>query len=197
MATAAASVAADPIADALKTILSQVDAIASTASVSSKASAQAASAAVNNLVRQFNAYNAMLQAQQAKRSLNNQDPTRYRSTQASLFGRQKVRGSSGSYTNLYQVGVRQDGDGTLTVNQDALGSAAKADPRSVLALVGGDGSSGSGLAHDLQANVSGYILSLGAAAGAGATLLSATQLATSNQPAAALTELYRTVAQVG
>ena len=200
LASAAAATTSDPIAEALKSIVAQVTTLATDVGKTSAASQQGATAAVSNLVQQFNAYNAMLLTQQVQRANNSQDPSRYRSTRASLYATKKAPGSTGSYTSLAQVGVRQDAGGAMRIDRPRLETAARKDPQSVLRLVSGDGRDNDGmlgqLRNDLSSLVTSYAVSVNNAAASG-SLLGANQATSSvSDEADTLTDYYRALSAV-
>lgn len=180
--------------------MAQVTTLATDVGKTSAASQQSATAAVSNLVQQFNAYNAMLLNQQVQRASNSQDPTRYRSTRASLYATKKAPGSTGSYSTLAQVGVRQDAGGTMRIDKARLEAAARKDPQGVFALVAGDSPDNDGmlgqLRNDLSSLVTSYAVSVNNAAASG-SLLGATQASPNvNAEADTLTDYYRALSAV-
>lgn len=200
LTAAAAATRSDPIAEALKSILAQVTSIASSVSGSAQASQQSASAAVNNLVKQFNAYNALLLSQQLTRASDAQSSNRYRATRASLYATKTAPGSTGTYKSLYQVGVRQDANGTMRVAHDSLYAAAQHDAASVFALVRGDGSKERGgllglLSTEVSSLVTSYAVSATNAAASGSLLGATTAIGTDDE-AQGLTDYYRALAAV-
>lgn len=198
--TAAAATTNDPIAEALKSIAAQVTTLATDVGKTSAASQQSATAAVNNLVQQFNAYNAMLLNQQVQRASSSQDPSRYRSTRASLYATNKAPGSAGSYSTLAQVGVRQDAGGTMRVDKSRLEAAASRDPQSVFRLVAGDSRDNDGLLgqlrNDLSSLVTSYAVSANNVAASGSLLGANQATANVSDEADTLTDYYRALSAV-
>lgn len=125
---------------------------------SAQLSAQSAKQSVQALVASYNALASSLSIGTSAQITAARQAYRYAQTAMAMLADKKVNDEGTSYRSLSDVGVTNNADGTLSIDDDTLSAASNDDPAAVQALVSGTADGKAGTAATLSGAVGGVAL---------------------------------------